>query len=145
MTILLILDKYLSSFEYTPGEIIFRRSSLPEKVFAKKIEVLRRLKLVVKHPTMASYRLTFLGLDCLSLLSLVRENVLTNIGPLIGTGKESVLYLAMRPGGDIAALKLYKIGMVSFKKVARSRRYLTYQSSWLEASKAAAERGIRRY
>ena len=140
VAILLALDRYLESFEYVPEDSLFRRSSLPEKVFAREVEALRKLRLVERHPTVASYRLTFLGLDCLALLSLVREDVLTHIGPLIGTGKESVLYLARRPGGELVTLKLYKIGRVSFKKVVRSRGYVVDRGSWLVASKAAAER-----
>lgn len=138
--ILSVLDRYLGRFEYVPEELLFKKSHLNEKVFARELEKLRKLKLVEKHPSMTTYRLTYLGLDCLAIIDLVKKGVVTHIGPLVGTGKESVLYLAKVAGDTTAVIKLYKIGRVSFKKVVRYRGYVIDQPSWLEASKIAAER-----
>ncbi|MEM0065734.1 MAG: RIO1 family regulatory kinase/ATPase [Sulfolobales archaeon] len=143
LSILSILDEYLDVFEYVPEELVFKKVRIPEKTFAREISTLRTKKLVESHSTRAAYRLTFLGLDCLALLELVEKGVVTHVGPSIGTGKESVLYLAKTSTNEIAVVKFYKIGRVSFKKVVRYRGYLTDQPSWLEASKLAAEREYR--
>ncbi|MCX8184920.1 MAG: RIO1 family regulatory kinase/ATPase [Sulfolobales archaeon] len=143
LSILALLDRYVSVYEYVPEELLFRKTRLHEKSFAEEIENLRKLKLVETHPTRAAHRLTFLGLDCLALLDLVERDVISHIGPPIGTGKESVLHLAKTPSGDVVVVKFYKIGRISFKKVVRSRDYLVNQPSWLEASKVSAEREYR--
>ncbi|MEM1623204.1 MAG: RIO1 family regulatory kinase/ATPase [Sulfolobales archaeon] len=140
LSILSTLDENLSVFEYVPEELVFKKTRIPEKTFAREISTLRTMKLVESHPTRAAYRLTYLGLDCLALLELVEKGVVTHVGPSIGMGKESVLYLAKTPTNEVAVIKFYKIGRVSFKKVVRYRGYLTDQPSWLEASKLAAER-----
>jgi len=140
LILLSVLDKYLGRFEYVPEEFLFKKSHMNERVFTGELGTLRKFRLVEKHPSMAAYRLTYMGLDCLAIISLVREGVITHIGPLVGTGKESVLYLAKVTGDAVAVIKLYKIGRVSFKKVVRYRGYVVDQSSWLEASKIAAER-----
>ncbi|MEM2207490.1 MAG: RIO1 family regulatory kinase/ATPase [Sulfolobales archaeon] len=143
LSILSVLDENLGVFEYVPEELLFRKTRIPEKNFAREISALRMKKLVEGHLTRAAYRLMFLGLDCLALLELVEKGVVTHVGPSIGTGKESVLYLAKTPTSEIAVVKFYKIGRVSFKKVVRYRGYLTDQPSWLKASKLAAEREYR--
>lgn len=140
LSILSVLDSYLSKFEYVPEEFLFKKSRINEKVFVRELEKLRKLKLVERHPSMTAYRMTYLGLDCLAIINLVKKGLVTHIGPLVGTGKESVLYLAKVAGDNIAVIKLYKIGRVSFKKVVKHRGYVVDQPSWLEASKTAAER-----
>lgn len=140
LLILSVLDRHLDAFEYLPEELLFRKTRIPEKTFVSEVINLRRSKLVESHPTRSAYRLTFLGLDCLALLGLVQRGMITHIGPLVGTGKESVLYLAKTAASEVVVIKLYKIGRVSFKKVARHRPHLADQPSWLKASKLAAER-----
>ncbi|MDW8010548.1 MAG: RIO1 family regulatory kinase/ATPase [Sulfolobales archaeon] len=143
LSILTLLDRYTGMYEYVPEDLLLRKAQLYEKALAREIETLKKLKLVEVHPTRAAYRITFLGLDCLALLDLVKRDVLSHMGPPIGTGKESVLYLAKTPLGSVVTVKFYKIGRVSFKKVVRTRDYLVDQSSWLEASKTSAEREYR--
>ncbi len=139
--ILRLLDRLLAQYEYVPVEIIERRTKIPPKVLAKRLDKMHKLKVIARSPApRLGYRLTYLGLDCLTIRTLVDRNVITHLGPQIGMGKESEIYLAKNAEERIVALKLYKIGRVSFQKVVRVRDYLTDEVNWLIRSKVAAER-----
>lgn len=139
--ILRLLDRLLAQYEYVPVEIIERRTKIPPKVLAKRLDKMHKLKVIARSPApRPGYRLTYLGLDCLAIRTLVDRNVVTHLGPQIGMGKESEIYLAKNAEEKVVALKLYKIGRVSFQKVVRVRDYLTDEVNWLIRSKVAAER-----
>ena len=139
--ILRLLDRLLSQYEYVPVEIIERRTKIPPKVLAKRLDKMHKLKVIARSPApRLGYRLTYMGLDCLAIRTLVDRNVITHLGPQIGMGKESEIYLAKNAEDKVVALKLYKIGRVSFQKVVRVRDYLTDEVNWLIRSKVAAER-----
>ena len=139
--VLRLLDMLLPQYEYVPVEIIERRTKLPPKILAKRLDKMHKLKVIARSPTpRLGYRLTYLGLDCLAIRTLVERNVITHLGPQIGMGKESEIYLAKNAEERVVTLKLYKIGRVSFQKVVRVRDYLTDEVNWLIRSKVAAER-----
>lgn len=139
--ILRLLDRLLAQYEYVPVEIIEKRTKIPPKVLAKRLDKLHKIKVIARSPApRLGYRLTYLGLDCLAIRTLVDRNVITHLGPQIGMGKESEIYLAKNAEERVVALKLYKIGRVSFQKVVRVRDYLTDEVNWLIRSKVAAER-----
>lgn len=139
--ILRLLDRLLPQYEYVPVEVIERRTKVPPKVLARRLDKLHKLKVIARSPApRLGYRLTYLGLDCLAIRTLVDRNIITHLGPQIGMGKESEIYLAKNAEGNVVALKLYKIGRVSFQKVVRVRDYLADEVNWLLRSKVAAER-----
>jgi len=142
--VLSILDTLLGKFEYVPLEVIENRCRLSPKELMKSLDKLHHLKIIRKGTTSRiSYRLTYLGLDCLALHDLVRENIIAFLGTKIGTGKESELYLAKTPNNKLVAIKFYKIGRISFQKVKRVRQYVIEESDWLIRSKIAAEREFK--
>lgn len=139
--VLRLLDRLLPQYEYVPVETIERRTKIAPKVLARRLDNMHRLKVIARNPApRPGYRLTYLGLDCLAIRTLVDRNVITHLGPRIGMGKESEIYLAKNADGMVVALKLYKIGRISFQKVVRVRDYLTDEVNWLIRSKVAAER-----
>lgn len=87
------------------------------------------------------YRLTFTGLNIASLHGLLRRGVIEALGERIGVGKESLVYLAYR-GGEPVAVKFHRIGIKSFRHVARVRNYGSgFEKLWWGArSVVSAER-----
>ncbi len=139
--ILSLFEKLLSKYEYIPIELIEKKINLPPKELALRLKKLHKLKLIKRSLTpFHGYRLTYLGLDCIALRSLVSKNVIAYLGDKIGMGKESEIYIAKDSNGNLLAVKFYKIGRISFQKVARVRSYLVDEPNWMIRSMVAAER-----
>jgi RIO kinase 2 len=58
----------------------------------------------------------------------------------LGTGKESDIYEVAAEDGTVLAMKLHRLGRVSFRAVKSKRDYLRHRSSfnWLYLSRLAA-------
>lgn len=54
------------------------------------------------------------------------RKIIAAIGDRIGTGKESDIYLAVRPNGDQVVLKFHRLGRTSFRNVKKTRDYFVY-------------------
>ncbi len=140
-TVLRVLDSMLGKYEYVPLEIIERKSKLPPKVLARVLTKLNKIKAIIRTLTpKTGYRLTYIGLDLLALHSLSNAGVIAYLGTKVGMGKESEIYIAKNPEGQLLAVKFYKIGRVSFQKVKRVRSYLVDEANWMIRSKVTAER-----
>ncbi|MEM0371340.1 MAG: RIO1 family regulatory kinase/ATPase [Ignisphaera sp.] len=142
--LLKFLVRNLNKFEYIPLDIIVKkfRKRYTQKEIVARIKKLTRLKLLAKHPTIESYRVTFLGLDCLALNLLVYKGVIKAIGDRIGVGKESEIYRGLGNNDNLIAIKFYRIGRQSFRHVAKYRGYYENieQGSWLYKSIVAGKR-----
>ncbi len=113
-------------------------------------ETLFRLKRVHKYDLILrnseereiSYTLNSIGYDILALHSLVEKNIISQLGPLIGKGKESDVYSCMDDDKNIYALKLYRIGRTSFKNIKRLRSLIGERKhfSWLYINRLAAKK-----
>ncbi len=140
-TVLRVLDSMLGKYEYVPLEIIERKSKLPPKVLARVLTKLNKIKAIIRTLTpKTGYRITYIGLDLLALYSLSNAGVIAYLGTKVGMGKESEIYIAKNPEGQLLAVKFYKIGRVSFQKVKRVRSYLVDEANWMIRSKVTAER-----
>lgn len=140
--VLSALEKGLREHEYVPVEIIVGRTRLPEHQAYLSLGKLNRLKLIKRYTgRYVGYKLTFRGLDCLALRSLVSRGIIEALGDKLGVGKESDVYLALTPTGIRATLKLMRVGRTSFKQTKRVRTYVEGgSSSWLIQAKIAGER-----
>jgi len=58
--------------------------------------------------------------------NLKSRKIIAAIGDRIGTGKESDIYLAVRPNGDQIVLKFHRLGRTSFRNVKKTRDYFVY-------------------
>ncbi len=86
-------------------------------------------------------RLTFKGLSVLALKTLSEMNVLSSIGSVVDTGKESVIYDGLSESGGEVIIKFHRVGATSFKKVKEKREY--YAHSWIVLSSISAMREYR--
>ena len=142
--ILSLFERLLNKYEYIPLDIIERRIILPPRELANKLRKLHKLKVIKRSLTpFHGYRLTYLGLDCIALRDLVRKDIIAYLGDKIGMGKESEIYIAKDKEENLLAVKFYKIGRISFQKVARVRSYLTDERNWMIRSMVAAEREFK--
>ena len=141
--VLRAMEKLSKRYEYAPLEAIVRESGLFEEKTSLILSKLYKLKLVKSRliGSSRSYRLTYLGLDMLALKGLVDHNVISAIGERIGVGKESELYKALSPQGDLLAVKFIRLGRQSFRRTRIVRSWAELPvSSWFDQSKVAAER-----
>jgi RIO kinase 2 len=102
---------------------------------------------LLKHKLLAhenkaydGYRLTYKGFDFLALRALAARGVLTDVGRRIGVGKESDVHCCRGPNGETLAIKLHRLGRISFRAVKRHRDYLQHRQhgSWMYMARLAA-------
>jgi RIO kinase 2 len=113
-------------------------------------ETLYRLKKVHKSDLIIrdsssyeiGYTLNSIGYDVLALHSLVKMNVISQLGPLIGKGKESDVYSCMDDDENVLALKIYRMGRTSFKNIKNLRDIVGNRGhiSWLYVNRLAAQK-----
>ncbi|TXT60476.1 MAG: RIO-type serine/threonine-protein kinase Rio2 [Promethearchaeota archaeon] len=109
-----------------------------------RLNKVHKLELIVRNSANyeVSYTLNSKGYDVLALHSLVEREVISQLGPSIGKGKESDVYSAMDDEENVYAVKIYRIGRTSFKNVKRLRDIVGERShlSWLYVNRLAARR-----
>jgi len=119
----------------------------------KMEETLFRLKKVHKQDLIIrdaskheiAYTLNSKAYDLLALHTLVEKNIISQLGPLIGKGKESDVYGCMNDAGDIYAAKIYRIGRTSFKNIKQLRDLIGDRGhlSWLYINRLAAKNPMK--
>lgn len=113
-------------------------------------ETLYRLKKVHKYGltirdaahSHISYKLNSIGYDVLALHTLAEKDIITQLGPPLGKGKESDVYSCMDTDENIYALKIYRMGRTSFKNIKKYRNLIGDRShfSWLYVNRLAAKK-----
>ena len=90
------------------------------------------------------YRLTYGGLDYLSLHTHLKCSILYSTGPCIGAGKESDIYICAPASNTTTQviLKIHRLGRISFRSIKNNRDYLRHRSSasWMYMSRLAAQK-----
>lgn len=86
------------------------------------------------------WRLTYHGYDFLALRALAARGVITAVGRRLGVGKESDVHFAQGADGQLVALKLHRLGRISFRAIKEKRDYLKHRThaSWMYMAKLAA-------
>lgn len=139
--VLTAVEMGMRNHEIVPAELIDRIASLKHGGTYKVLKNLLRHKLL--HHDSSKYdgfRLTYLGYDFLAIKTLVNRGVFTAVGRQIGVGKESDIFEVQNEDGTVMAMKLHRLGRVSFRAVKTKRDYLRHRSSfnWLYLSRLAA-------
>jgi len=139
--ILHTLERLMGSHSWVPLDLIRKRAGFSESETLFRLGTLME-KGMVRYDVVPyeGYSLTFLGADTLALLSLSRHDTLSALGPLVGEGKESVVYEGLGLGR--VAVKCHHVGQRSFQSVRLSREYIAEKTHcpWIFASRASAER-----
>ncbi|KAJ4958938.1 hypothetical protein NE237_026049 [Protea cynaroides] len=139
--VLTAVEMGMRNHEIVPAELVDRIARLKHGGTYKVMKNLLKHKLL--HHDSSKYdgfRLTYLGYDYLAIKTLVNRGVFTAIGRQIGVGKESDIFEVATEDGTILAMKLHRLGRISFRAVKTKRDYLMHRSSynWLYLSRLAA-------
>ncbi len=143
LKILNAIERGMSRYLYVDIETISKLSGLELTYVEKKLRSLHTLGLIQrKREAYIGFILTSRGYDCLALNALSKRGVLASVSASpIGVGKESDVYLGLTPGGRRVAVKVHRVGRISFRQTRRTRSYLGRRShiSWLYQSRLAAQ------
>ena len=120
----------------------YSRYLMEETLF--RLKKVHKLDLIIRDSSKneVGYTLNSIGYDILALHALVEKEIIGQLGPLIGKGKESDVYGCMDDNGNIFALKIYRIGRTSFKSIKSLRSFLGNRkpASWLYVNRLAAKK-----
>ncbi|XP_022152790.1 serine/threonine-protein kinase rio2 isoform X2 [Momordica charantia] len=139
--VLTAVEMGMRNHEIVPSELVDRIASLKHGGTYKVMKNLLKYKLL--HHDSSKYdgfRLTYLGYDFLAIKTLVNRGVFVAVGRQIGVGKESDIFEVAKEDGTVLAMKLHRLGRISFRSVKSKRDYLRHRSSynWLYLSRLAA-------
>mmetsp|Transcript_978 Transcript_978/g.2967 ORF Transcript_978/g.2967 Transcript_978/m.2967 type:complete len:476 (+) Transcript_978:100-1527(+) len=86
------------------------------------------------------YRMTYHGYDFLALRALAARGTIVAVGRRLGVGKESDVHYCQGPEGEVLALKLHRLGRISFRAIKAKRDYLQHRehASWMYMARLAA-------
>ena len=116
-----------------------RMSRLPPERVKFATEDLERRGLAARRGH--GFVLTREGVEAMALKDYVKKDLIFALGAIIAKGKESDVYEALTEEGTVYALKLYKIGRVSFTSIRKKRvREHAEFRSWMTANYDAARR-----
>ncbi|KAG9445782.1 hypothetical protein H6P81_011910 [Aristolochia fimbriata] len=139
--VLTSVEMGMRNHEIVPAELVDRIAGLKHGGTYKVLKNLLKHKLV--HHDSSKYdgfRLTYLGYDFLAIKTLVNRGVFAAVGRQIGVGKESDIFEVATEDGTVLAMKLHRLGRISFRAVKSKRDYLLHRHSynWLYLSRLAA-------
>ena len=120
----------------------YSRYKMEETLF--RLNKVHKLGLLIRDASKyeIGYTLNSKAYDLLALHTLVKRNVISQLGPLIGKGKESDVYSCIDDNEKIYALKFYRMGRASFRNIKRYRDIIGDRGhlSWLYVNRLAAKR-----
>jgi RIO kinase 2 len=141
--VLTAIEMGMKNHELVPPSLIESIAKLKRGGTFKVVTQLLKYKLI-RHENQQydGYTLTYQGYDILALHTFIRRGHLRGIGSMIGTGKESDIYLCQDNEGNEVVIKLARLGRTSFRAVKSKRDYLKnrHKSNWLFMSRLAAVR-----
>ncbi len=144
LRILMAIEIGMKRSEYVTINNIkfYSRYKIEETLF--RLNRVHKLDIIVRDSSKyeVAYTLNSKAYDLLALHALVERNIISQLGPLIGKGKESDVYSCMDDDQNIYAAKFYRIGRTSFKNIKRLRDFIGERGhlSWLYVNRLAAKR-----
>lgn len=139
--ILNIIEAAMSKHEFVPVEQILKYTKLPKERMDFTLSKLHKLGLLYRTKgSYVGYTLNYVGYDSLAINTLVKSGVIESFGQSLGVGKEADVFDALSPDGKRIAIKLHRLGRISFRQTRRKRGYAREHSTWLFQSHIAAER-----
>ena len=142
--ILMAIELGMKRSEYVTINNIRFYARYPMEETLYRLKKVHRSNLIIRDSSSyeIGYTLNSIGYDILALHSLVEMNVISQLGPLIGKGKESDVYSCMDDDENIHALKIYRMGRTSFKNIRNLRDIIGNRGhiSWLYVNRLAAKK-----
>jgi RIO kinase 2 len=120
----------------------YSRYKMAETLF--RLNKIHKLDLIIRDSSKfeIGYTLNSKAYDLLALHTLVEKNVISQLGPLVGKGKESDVYSCMDDDENVMAMKFYRMGRTSFRGIKKYRDIIGDRShfSWLYVNRLAAKK-----
>ncbi|MFX0002377.1 MAG: RIO1 family regulatory kinase/ATPase [Candidatus Hodarchaeota archaeon] len=120
----------------------YSRYKIEETLY--RLKKVHKLDLIIRDASKheIGYTLNSKAYDLLALHTLVEKNIISQLGPLIGKGKESDVYSCMDDEKKIYAAKFYRMGRTSFKSIKQLRNIIGERGhlSWLYVNRLAAKK-----
>lgn len=144
LRILMAIEIGMKRSEYVTINNIrfYSRYKMEETLF--RLNKVHKLDLIIRDSSKSKvgYTLNSIAYDLLALHTLVEKSIISQLGPLIGKGKESDVYSCMDDNENIYALKIYRMGRTSFKSIKRFRDLIGERThhSWLYINRLAAKK-----
>ncbi|MDG6257633.1 MAG: serine/threonine protein phosphatase [Methanomicrobiaceae archaeon] len=139
--VLMAVERLMRRYRWVPLDVLRHSTGLSESEVRYRLGRLMAMDMV-KSSTVPyeGYQMIFAGYDTLALHTLTRRGTIRALGPLIGEGKEAVVYEAL--GFGPVVLKFHRVGQRSFQTARRSRGYMPDGGHfpWLFASTSSAKR-----
>jgi RIO kinase 2 len=133
----------MAKYEFVPLENIVKFTGLNEDEVTFWLRELDKKALLWRqNEGYAGFILNYNSYDLLALNALVKGEIIDALGMPLGMGKEADVLEALTPSGEGVAIKLHRLGRVSFRDTRRKREYLAgkHRTSWLYQSRLAAEK-----
>ena len=139
--VLTAIEMGMKNHEIVPVHLIESIAKLKRGGVFKIIQGLLKKKLIThmnKH--VDGYCLAYQGYDILAINVFIKRGLIKSLGNMMGTGKESDIYLCVGPNNEDVVLKLARLGRTSFRAVKSKRDYLKGRSkhNWLYLSRLSA-------
>ncbi len=138
------IERGMKRYEYVPIDVLSDLSGLSQDEVIYRLSSLNKFELIVRWKmTYTGYILNHHGYDMLALNALVKGDILEAFGKPLGIGKEADVFDALTPNGKRVAVKIHRLGRISFRQTQRTRSYHhpdKKRLSWLYESRLAAER-----
>jgi len=139
--VLMAVEMAMKNHELAPVPLIESIAKGNRGLIYKILQSLLRNKLVA-HDGNAydGYRLTYHGYDYLAIRALVMRGTVTGVGRRLGVGKESDVHFCQGADGQMLAIKLHRLGRISFRNIKEKRDYLKHRqhASWMYMARLAA-------
>lgn len=139
--VLTAIEMGSKNHEIVPTNMIENISSLRRGGCRKILQTLHKHKLIVHDAKKYDgFKLTYLGYDFLALRTLFARGHLADVAMRVGVGKEADIHIAFAPNGKKLALKLHRLGRISFRSIKNNRDYLQHRknASWQYMARLAA-------
>ena len=144
LRILMAIEIGMKRSEYVTVNNIRFYSRYPMEETLFRLKKVHKFDLIIRNTSQydISYTLNSIGYDILALHTLVEKNIISQLGPLLGKGKESDVYSCMDDDENIYALKIYRMGRTSFKNIKKYRDLIGKRAhlSWLYVNRLAARK-----
>eukprot|EP00930_Biecheleria_cincta_P099965 TRINITY_DN91577_c0_g1_i1.p1 TRINITY_DN91577_c0_g1~~TRINITY_DN91577_c0_g1_i1.p1 ORF type:complete len:484 (+),score=125.11 TRINITY_DN91577_c0_g1_i1:104-1555(+) len=139
--VLTAVEMGMRNHEHVPTVLVESIAKIHRGNTFKLLQNLLRNKLVAHDgQKYDGWRLTYHGYDFLALRALAARGAITAVGRRLGVGKESDVHFAQGADGELVALKLHRLGRISFRAIKEKRDYLKHRvhASWMYMAKLAA-------
>ena len=144
LRILMAIEQGMRRSEYVTVNNIKFYSRYPIEETLFRLKKVHKYDLTIRNSSEreVAYTLNSRAYDLLALHTLVEKKIISQLGPIIGKGKESDVYSCMDDNENIYALKIFRIGRTSFKNVKKYRNLIGERKhfSWLYVNRLAGKK-----